>query len=92
MGEMEHGRWIVQRLSTGWKYAREKDEEKKMSPYLVPWTELSEEVRKWDLDFVSKWPQLLAQAGLEVFDALKHPQKPKMSSGNKKTRRRKIKP
>ena len=37
LAEMEHGRWNVERLLHGWRYAEMKDVGKKLSPYLVPW-------------------------------------------------------
>jgi ppGpp synthetase/RelA/SpoT-type nucleotidyltranferase len=92
MGEMEHGRWIVQRLRLGWEYAREKDEEKKLNPYLVSWTQLPEDVRIRTCNFVRKWPHLLAQTGLEVFDTLKHPRKSEMSGKKKKPKESRINP
>ena len=35
MAEMEHGRWVVERLQEGWRYGSRRDPEKKVSPYLV---------------------------------------------------------
>ncbi|OFV84237.1 MAG: hypothetical protein A2W26_09665 [Acidobacteria bacterium RBG_16_64_8] len=66
MGEMEHGRWIVERLRSGWRYGP-KDDTKRISPYLIPWKELTDKIRKYDCDFVREWPELLAKAGLEVY-------------------------
>jgi ppGpp synthetase/RelA/SpoT-type nucleotidyltranferase len=66
MAEMEHGRWVVERLRSGWKYAKQRDTAKKMSPYLIGWKELPENARKWDRDTVKNWPRLLMNVGLEV--------------------------
>lgn len=66
MAEMEHGRWVVERLQRGWKFGSKKDTANKISPYLIPWSELSEEVKKWDRQAVRKIPELLAQAGIEI--------------------------
>lgn len=66
MGEMEHGRWNVQRLRTGWKYGKQKDEDKCISPFLRPWRELPEKTKEWDREFVRQWPELLAECGMEV--------------------------
>ena len=40
LAEMEHGRWNVERLLSGWRHAEAKDVVKKLSPYLVPWNKL----------------------------------------------------
>ncbi len=66
MAEMEHGRWVVERLQRGWRYDRNRDPEKKLSPYLIPWTELTEEQRGWDRNAVREWPRILSEAGLEI--------------------------
>jgi hypothetical protein len=66
MAEMEHGRWVVERLQDGWKWAPERDVSKKTSPYLVPWSDLPEEVKEWDRDTTRKIPQFLATVGMEI--------------------------
>jgi hypothetical protein len=38
----------------------------KVTPYLVGWGELSEEVREWDREPVRRIPELLAGIGLEI--------------------------
>lgn len=67
MSEMEHGRWNAERLLDGWTWGKEKDVEKKISPYLVSWDELSEEVREWDRQTVRKIPEFLASVGFEIY-------------------------
>jgi len=66
MAEMEHGRWNVERLRSGWKYGRQKDEDKCISPFLRPWRGLPEKTKEWDREFVRRWPQLLAECGIQV--------------------------
>lgn len=66
MAKMEHGRWVVERLQRGWRYDRNRDPGKKLSPYLVSWAELTEEQRDWDRNAVQEWPRILAEAGLEI--------------------------
>ncbi len=70
MAEMEHGRWNVERIRAGWSLG-ERDPEKKISPYLLPWTELKglpKDPQKWDLEYVSNWPEDFKEAGLEVYE------------------------
>ncbi len=66
LAEMEHARWVVERLRAGWTYGPEKDLARNVSPYLVPWQKISDNVRKWDRDTVRKIPQFLAEAGIEI--------------------------
>jgi hypothetical protein len=66
MAEMEHGRWVVERLRAGWRYGPERDRTNRRSPYLVSWDKLPREVQKYDLDNVRAWPQLLKNVGLEI--------------------------
>lgn len=67
MAEMEHGRWALERAASGWTYGPKKDAEKKISPYLVSWDELEDNVREYDRKNVRVWPELLADAGLEIY-------------------------
>jgi hypothetical protein len=66
MSEMEHERWNTERLTDGWKLGKTKDVQRKISPYLVPWKDLLENVKEWDRETVRKIPELLAGVGLEA--------------------------
>lgn len=66
MAEMEHGRWIVERLRSGWKYGSKRDAINKISPFLVPWKDLPDKVKDYDRNAVRNWPALFSQAGLEI--------------------------
>ncbi len=67
LSEMEHERWLAERLRYGWTYASgTKDIEKKTSPYLVDWDELSEEVKEWDRVTVRGMPGFLARAEFQI--------------------------
>lgn len=66
MAEMEHGRWIAERLKDGWRYGPQRDVARKISPYLVPWCDLSDSVREWDRNSVRQIPEFLAKVGLRV--------------------------
>ncbi len=67
MAELEHGRWNVERLREGWRYAEVRDDAKKLHNCLLPWTDHRlDDVRHYDEDSVRKFPEILAQAGLEI--------------------------
>ena len=66
LAEMEHARWNAERILSGWKWGNEKDVIKKISPYIVPWSELPDEVKEWDREAVQNIPKILANVGLEI--------------------------
>ncbi len=84
MAEVEHGRWVVERIQSGWTYGKVKDAEKKTSPYLVGWDALTDPVRKWDRNNVRLWPELLARFGLEIYRLPKDKAAPKKARPKKK--------
>jgi hypothetical protein len=67
LAEMEHGRWNVERLLLGWRWAEAKDVGRKLSPYLVPWDKLPPEIQEHDLDTIRSLPAKFRAAGLEVY-------------------------
>ena len=66
MAEMEHQRWNVERLLDDWVRGKRKDAMKKTNPYLVPSSELPDDVKELDRQMVRKIPELLAKVGLEI--------------------------
>lgn len=61
LARLEHDCWMGERITSGWTLGPTKDVEAKRSPYLVPWEELTEEVRDLDRDTVKRIPQFLAE-------------------------------
>jgi hypothetical protein len=49
---MEHGRWNMERILAGWRWAARKDIPKKHSPYLIPWNQLPAAIRQADLEAI----------------------------------------
>jgi ppGpp synthetase/RelA/SpoT-type nucleotidyltranferase len=66
MAEMEHGRWIIERLRDGWRYGKVRDDSKKIHSHLVPWAKLPENIKVLDRRSVEAYPKILAKAGLEI--------------------------
>lgn len=58
LAEMEHSRWNAERWLQGWTLGPG-DKPKKVTPYLVPWAELPEDIKKYDRNTVSKIPAFL---------------------------------
>ena len=70
MGELEHGRWNVERLREGWRPGKVRDNENRIQPCLVPWSDeavLTPEIKDYDRKAVRAFPSILANAGLEIF-------------------------
>ena len=66
MAELEHEDWMRERLSRGWKLG-ERNAEKKTSPYLVPYDQLSEEIKDYDRDAIRNIPALVERSGMAVY-------------------------
>lgn len=62
----EHARWNVERFAAGWRPGKEKDVKQKVTPYLVDWSDLPEDIRDYDRQTVRKMPELLAGVGMRV--------------------------
>jgi len=62
---MEHDRWMAERKRTGWT-SGPRDPDKSRSPFLVPWSDLGEEVRELDRLFIRGLPRFLAKAGFQI--------------------------
>jgi hypothetical protein len=67
LAEMEHDEWMQERTRSGWNLGAVKDTQKKITPYLVPYDELSEEIKEYDRDTVRNIPELLGMVGLAAF-------------------------
>ncbi|NOY67010.1 MAG: NmrA family NAD(P)-binding protein [Gammaproteobacteria bacterium] len=64
MAVIEHQRWMADRLLSGWRYTSGcKDNAKKLSPCLVPWSLLPDEEKQKDIDAVVNMSSVLLKAG-----------------------------
>ncbi len=66
LAEMEHDHWVAERQVAGWRLGP-RDPEKKISPYLVAWNKLDEQIKEYDRDAVRGIPGILAEVGLEIY-------------------------
>ncbi len=66
LAEREHERFTEERLAAGFRPGP-RDLIRRTSPYLVPWTELGESVKRLDRQAVAAIPEILGQAGFEVY-------------------------
>jgi hypothetical protein len=65
LAEMEHGRYVVDRLRAGWQLG-DRDANRGRSPYFVPWTELTTAERYWDVSAVETIAGALQSFGYGV--------------------------
>lgn len=65
LAEIEHEDWIKERIESGWTLG-DKDVENKKSPYLIPYNELSEEIKDYDRDTIRNIPKIVSLIELEI--------------------------
>jgi hypothetical protein len=68
LAEEEHGRWNIERLSTGWR-SGERQVRLALTPHLKPWAQLDDVTREYDRDAVRTIGPALAEAGWGVEEA-----------------------
>jgi hypothetical protein len=66
LSELEHGRWMRERVAEGWRLGPVRDNENLIHPEIRPYHELSDEERDKDTQAVRLIPELLAIAGYRV--------------------------
>jgi hypothetical protein len=59
LARLEHERFVRERTRDGWRHGPKKNIDRKIHPDLVPWEELSEEIREYDRNLVRQIPDLL---------------------------------
>lgn len=48
LSEAEHNGWMVERMLSGWRYGRDRDDKKKLHNLLIPYSQLSESDKEYD--------------------------------------------
>ncbi|MDR3063580.1 MAG: hypothetical protein LBU40_05535 [Methanobrevibacter sp.] len=66
LAEVEHAEWNMERESTGWTYGKKKNVDKKITPYLVPWDDLTEKIKDYDREPIRNIPKVLNKVGMKV--------------------------
>jgi len=69
LAEMEHARWMAEKLTKEWVFGPKKDDKAKpypTHPALLPWDQLGEEDKDKDRNTVRAIPEFLAAAGFEI--------------------------
>jgi len=66
MAELEHERWCRDQKAGGWTFGPVRDDQRKVTPFLAPWDQLSDDVKEYDRNAVRALPELLTYAGFEI--------------------------
>jgi hypothetical protein len=66
LAQMEHERWMRDKVRHGWTYGEKTDKDKKVHESLEPWEDLSEEERDKDREMIRGIPKILAKAGYAI--------------------------
>lgn len=62
----EHEGWLAEKLEAGWEYGPQRDDEAKVHPSLVPYTDLSEVEKEKDRSAVRNYPAMVRRAGMKI--------------------------
>ena len=65
----EHDSWYAERRQSGWSFGPEKDVEHKLSPYMIPYDGLTEEIKELDRDAVRNVFPLIHSIGMAIYHA-----------------------
>jgi voltage-gated potassium channel Kch len=66
LAEREHQRWKAEQERHGWRLAEQRDDQRRLSPYLVDWRHLAEDLRQKARDSVRDTTDILADAGFTI--------------------------
>jgi len=66
IAENVHDVWAAGRIAEGWTYGEKKDEEKKTTPLLIPYDELSESEKEYDRNTAFETLKLIVKMGYRI--------------------------
>lgn len=66
LAELEHQRWMTEKINAGWKHSPETEKENKLHSALLEWDELPEEEKEKDRALIQQIPNILAKAGYAI--------------------------
>ena len=66
IAENVHDVWALQRISQGWTYGEKRDDIKKTTPCLVPYSELPEEEKEYDRSTAIETVKLIVSLGYKI--------------------------
>jgi len=66
LARVEHARWNAERLLSGWTLGDRADKQRRISPYLVDWDDLADDIREYDRGAIRAIPRILERAGWSI--------------------------
>jgi hypothetical protein len=66
LAELEHQRWMREKLDAGWTYGQPRDNARKIHPDLREWNDLSEPEKDKDRNAIRTLPATLLDAGYQI--------------------------
>jgi len=66
LAEMEHSRWMAERIVNNWKYGDPSDKPNRVNKNIVDWHRLTADIQKYDYDAVALIPELLEKVGRKI--------------------------
>ena len=66
LAENVHDVWAERRINEGWSYGEQRDDTKKLTPCLVPYSELPESEKEYDRNTVLETLKLIIKLGYRI--------------------------
>lgn len=66
IAENVHENWAARRIADGWNYGEKRDDEKKTTPCLVPYSDLAEMEKEYDRNTATETLKLIVSLGYEI--------------------------
>lgn len=66
IAENVHENWSASRIAAGWIYGKMRDDEKKTTPCLVPYQELTEDEKEYDRNTAMETLKLIVSLGYKI--------------------------
>ena len=76
LAKMEHDAWARERVDAGWRHVTLRSAAEKLTPHLVPWAQMPEEIKQVDRDAVQRLPDLLLKSGYSITSLYEKPDRP----------------
>lgn len=66
IAENVHDVWATGRIAEGWTYGKKKDADKKITPFLIPYSELPESEKEYDRNTALETVKLIIKMGYSI--------------------------
>jgi len=67
LAQLEHDRWMKEKVESGWCYGTVRDDTLKIHPSIVPYDQLSEPEKEKDRDTIKQIPEILSLIDFQVY-------------------------